>query len=66
MLRAANRFATSGQITTVGDCGLVAGVTFDLKNAFGFDGKFIITRAEHRAVGGYTCVLDVRRCLDGY
>lgn len=66
LLRNANRFATSGNITTVGDPGLVAGVVFDLTNAFGFDGKFIITRAEHHPVGGYTCALAVRRCLEGY
>lgn len=66
LLRNANRFATSGKITTVGDPGLVAGVVFDLTNAFGFDGKFIITRAEHHPVGGYTCALDVRRCIEGY
>lgn len=66
LLRNANRFATSGKLTTVGDPGLVAGVVFKLKNAFGFDGKFIITRAEHHPVGGYVCNLDVRRCLEGY
>jgi phage protein D len=66
LLRNANRFATVGRITTVGDPGLVAGVTFDLTDAFGFDGKYIITRAEHHIVGGYTCSLDIRRCLEGY
>lgn len=66
LLRNANRFATSGVITVIGDPGLVAGVTFDLKNAFGFDGKFIITRAEHHPVGGYTCTLGIRRCVEGY
>jgi phage protein D len=66
LLRNANRFATTGKLTTVGDPGLVAGVVFDLTNAFGFDGKFIITRAEHRPLGGYTCALDVRRCVGGY
>ncbi len=65
-LRNANRFATSGKITTVGDPGLVAGVVFELKNAAGLDGKFIVTKAEHRPVGGYTCTLNVRRCLEGY
>lgn len=65
-LRAANRFATSGRLTTIGDPGLVAGVTFDLVNAFGFDGKFIITKATHTPVGGYTCALEVRRCIGGY
>lgn len=66
LLRAENRFATRGKITTVGDCGLVAGVTFNLTNAFGFDGKFIITQAAHKTVGGYTTALEVRRCLEGY
>lgn len=66
LLRNANRFATSGKITTVGDCGLVAGVIFNLTDAFGFDGKFIITKAEHHPIGGYICNLDVRRCLEGY
>jgi Bacteriophage probable baseplate hub protein len=66
LLRNANRFATSGKLTTVGDCGLVAGVIFDLTNAGGFNGKFIITKAEHHPVGGYVCNLDVRRCLEGY
>jgi len=65
-LRAANRFATSGSMTVVGDPGLVAGVTFNLVNAFGFDGKFIITRAEHLPIGGYTCHLQVRRCIEGF
>jgi len=66
LLRNANRFATSGKITTVGDPGLVAGVTFDLKNAASLDGKFIITKATHKPIGGYTCDLEVRRCLEGY
>lgn len=66
LLRAANRWATKGTITTVGDPALVAGVTFDLTNAFGFDGKFIITKAAHKPVGGYTTTIDVRRTLEGY
>jgi len=66
LLRNANRFANKGKLTTVGDCGLVAGVIFNLTDAFGFDGKFIIARAEHHPIGGYTCKLDVRRCVEGY
>jgi phage protein D len=66
LLRNANRFANKGKLVTVGDCGLVAGVVFNLTDAFGFDGKFIITRAEHHPVGGYVCNLDVRRCIEGY
>lgn len=66
MLRVANQFAGSGKISTVGDPGLVAGVTFDLANAFSLDGKFIITKAEHKVGDGYVCHLDVRRCIEGY
>lgn len=66
LLRNANRFATSGKITTIGDPGLVAGVIFDLVNAGGLSGKFIITKATHKPVGGYTCDLEIRRCLEGY
>jgi phage protein D len=66
LLRNANRFATSGTISTVGDPGLVAGVTFNLTNAGGLSGKFIVTRAEHHIVGGYTTSLGIRRTLEGY
>ena len=66
LLRNANRFATKGKLTVDGDPGLVAGVTFDLTGAYGLDGKFIITKAEHHPVGGYTVALDVRRCMEGY
>lgn len=65
-LRNANRFATRGTIKTVGAPGLVAGTVFDLVNAAGLDGKFIVTRAEHRPIGGYTTTINVRRCLEGY
>jgi phage protein D len=68
LLRRANAFAGAGRISCVGDLGLVAGVTFNLTDAFGFDGKFIIAKAEHHVGGGegYTCALAVRRCLEGY
>lgn len=66
LLRNANRFATSGKLETVGDPGLLAGVTFDLVGAGQMNGKFIVTKAEHRPLGGYTCMLHVRRCLEGY
>lgn len=65
-LRNANRFANQGKLTTIGDPGLVAGVTFDLTNAGGLSGKYIITKAEHRVGSGYVCALDVRRCVEGF
>lgn len=66
LLRRANQFASRGKLTVVGDPGLVAGVTFNLTGAYGFDGKFIIASAAHRPVAGYTTELDVRRCLEDY
>jgi len=65
-LRQANRFANAGHLEVMGDPGLVAGVVFELVNARGFNGRYIITKATHRPVGGYTCGLDVRRCIEGY
>lgn len=65
-LRQANRFAAAGHLDVVGDPGLVAGVTFDLANAGGLSGRFIITKATHRPVGGYVCSLDVRRCVEAF
>lgn len=66
LLRQANKFASHGKIDVVGDPGLVAGVTFNLFGANDLDGKFIITRAEHSPIGGYTTSLSVRRCLEDY
>lgn len=65
-LRNANRFAATGTITVVGDPGLVAGVVFNLENAAGLSGKFIVTKATHVVSGGYTTALEVRRCSEGY
>jgi hypothetical protein len=66
LLRNANRFGTTGKLSVVGDLGLVAGVVFDLKSAQNFSGRWIITKATHHLVGGYTVDLEVRRCLEGY
>jgi len=66
LLRAANRFATSGTLTTRGDPGLVAGVVFELVDSGGFDGRFVITKATHRPCAGYVCELQVRRTLEGF
>lgn len=65
-LRNANRFATSGRMLVQGDPGLVAGVTFHLSNAFGFDGQFIVTRAVHKPIGGYTTEISIRRCVGDF
>jgi phage protein D len=66
LLRAANRTAKTGHLTVVGDAGLFGGAVLDLANAFSFSGRYIVTRAVHKPLGGYTTTLDVRRCLEGY
>jgi phage protein D len=65
-LRQANLFAGTGQLTVQGDPGLVAGVVFDLKGAHSIDGRFIVTKATHNPIGGYTTRIDVRRTVELY
>lgn len=66
LLRSANSGAKAGHIVAVGDPGLVAGVVVDLRNAYGFEDRYIITKSVHRYVPGYTVALDLRRCLESY
>lgn len=65
-LRASNKWANKGRLTVMGDPGLVAGTTFDLVSGYGFNGKYIVTKATHSPVGGYAVELEVRLCLEGY
>ena len=65
-LRDANRFANLADLTVMGDPGLVAGVVFNLKNAGGLSGRYIVTKATHRTAGGYSTALTIRRCTEAY
>lgn len=64
LLAASQRAATTGSVTTVGDPVLVAGVIVAVDRAYGLDGRYIVTEAQHRAVGGYETALTLRRVLE--
>ena len=67
-LRLHNKFERVVQFTFPGDPALLAGLTVELKNWGGWDGKYIITVARHtvNASGGYTTTITARRVLEGY
>lgn len=65
-LREKNCEEITGSFTFLGDPELAAGVNILLKGFGTFDGKYIITKAQHDIGNGYTTSIDVRRCLDGY
>lgn len=65
-LRQKNKGEYTAEFTLVGDVGLVAGVTVEVKGYGPFDGKYIVETATHNATGGYTVNLKLRRVLEGY
>ena len=50
----------------LGNLDLFAGATVAVTGYGKFDGKYIITTANHDIGSGYTTSLEMRRCLDGY
>ena len=66
-LRKKNAEEVSGSVTMRGQLTLAAGLTVNVVGFGKFDGKYLITRVQH-AIGssGYTCSVDLRRCLTGY
>ena len=50
----------------MGDTNLSAGLTVTVKGFGKFDGKYILSQVKHSLGGGYTCSVDLRRCLNGY
>lgn len=65
-LREKNCDEITGRINLMGSFSLMAAVTVQLLGFGAFDGKYIITQAQHDVGGGYTTGIDIRRCLDGY
>lgn len=65
-LREKNKDEVQASFSLTGDFAYSAGMLVKLKNFGRFDGKYIITRAHHKMGSGYTCQLDLRRCLNGY
>jgi len=44
----------------------LSGFTVQLKGFNAFDGKYLVTDTSHSLSGGYSCKIEIRRCLDGY
>lgn len=65
-LREKNRDEVTGSINLPGSFYLVAGITINLLGFGSYDGKYIITEAQHDAGNGYTTSINIRRCLNGY
>lgn len=64
-LRLHNKLSKTASFTMPGDVQLVAGVTVLLEGWGGWDGKYIITRAEHTVGGnGYTTKIMLRKVLN--
>jgi phage protein D len=65
-LRDANKDAVTASIGMQGDFRLMAGVLIQLKGYGKFDGKYIITRANHDISESYRTNIEMRQCLSGY
>ena len=65
-LREKNKQECTGSFTVLGNVQLVAGVTLLIKGFHAFDGKYIVNKATHHIVGGYTTDIEISKCLEGY
>ena len=64
-LRLHNKLERTAIITLPGNPALAAGLTVQLADFGGWNGKYIITQAQHKVSGLYTTVIRLRRCLAG-
>lgn len=63
-LRDKNKKEISVRLEVLGDFSYLAGNVIELDSSFGFyQGKYIIERADWKIGTGFTCSLDVRKCL---
>lgn len=65
-LREKNSKEYTAALSLMGDTRLVSGVTVVLKGWKKFDGKYIIQKANHVAIGGYKTDIELTKCLEGY
>lgn len=65
-LREKNSEEITGCVAMLGNFGMLATTVVNVLGFGKFDGKYIITRAQHDIGSGYNCSIDVRRCLNGY
>ncbi|WP_455048786.1 phage late control D family protein [Mitsuokella sp.] len=65
-LREKNKEEFTGSFSLLGNFYIMSGLTIEMKGFGKFDGKYIITKAEHSVGAAYTTSIDVRKCLNGY
>lgn len=69
-LREKNKDEVTGRIALTGAVSnsmLMAGLTVQVEDFHKFDGKYLITSTSHSvSSSGYSCNIDMRRCLNGY
>lgn len=72
-LREKNKDEVTGRITfggvpiLEGDSVFLAGFTVMLEDFHKFDGKYLVTSSSHKVSNsGYSCDIEIRRCLNGY
>lgn len=62
-LRDKNKKETSIQLELVGSFSLLAGNVVELRGFGKFDGNYLIEKVRHKVGSGYTCDLELRKCL---
>lgn len=65
-LREKNKEAVTGSMSAKGSVWFVGGMIAKLEGFNKFDGKYVITRAQHTIGQSWTTSIDLRRCLNGY
>ena len=65
-LRKKNQDEIKVQLTVIGDFIYLAGQNIELEDFGFYSGKYIIEKATHSVGKGYSCNLELRRCLKGY
>lgn len=62
-LRLHNKYNRTATFTLPGNTALVAGVTVQLEDFGGWDGKYMVKKATHKISGAYTVTIDLRKVL---
>lgn len=65
-LRKKNQDEIKVQLQVVGEFFYLAGQNIELEDFGFYSGKYCIEKATHSVGKGYTCSLELRRCLKGY
>ena len=65
-LRKKNQEEIKVQLQVIGDFIYLAGQNIELADFGFYSGKYCIEKATHSVGKGYTCSLELRRCLKGY